>query len=109
MKSFTLFDSEYEMSARSHDFLAQYLSRVDRYIKKHSLNTDYSDDLKTRIAEKLDTLGSPIEDKDIISLVNDLGEPEDIFADSIQSETLLAQEDDKVSTGLLSRKKKLIF
>ena len=81
MKPFSLFDTEYSLSSRGHEFISQYLTRVERYISRKSLDPSYLDDLKLRMKEKLEVMLLPIEEKDLVGLVNELGEPEDIFAD----------------------------
>jgi oligoribonuclease (3'-5' exoribonuclease) len=72
MKTFTLFDTEYSLSPQSHDFLSQYLARVERYITRRSLDPSYLEDLKERMKDKLDRIEPPIEKQSIIDLVNEL-------------------------------------
>lgn len=81
MKPFSLFDTEYSLSPRGDEFISQYLTRVELYISRKSLDPSYLDDLKLRMKEKLEMMSLPIEEKDLVGLVNELGEPEDIFAD----------------------------
>lgn len=106
MKPFSLFDTEYSLSPRGHEFLSQYLTRVERYISRKSLDPSYLDDLKLRMKEKLEVMSLPIEEKALVGLVNELGEPEDIFADI---ESTPKVEEDEGSPWFLSRKKKIIF
>ena len=85
MKPFSLLGNEYKLPDTSAKFLSDYLSRIEKYVAKHSIDDEYLADIQSRIAEKLSGLTEPIENKDVISIVNDLGEPEDIFADVIAS------------------------
>lgn len=81
MTTFHLLGQTYEIPVSSEKFLSDYISRIEKYVARNNIDTEYLDDIKSRIIERLDAIENPIKQSDIINVVNDLGEGEDIFAD----------------------------
>lgn len=106
MKSFSLLGNTYPLPPRSHEFLSQYLERVEKYIEKSHIDHEYLSDIRTRLAEKLDALTTPIRESSVVDIVNDLGEPEDIFADVTQASEMPTKHE---TQGLLSQNKRILF
>lgn len=71
----------FELSEVSSDFLEKYLQRVRKYIDKNNLESDLYLDIQERISEKFSELSQPISNKAVIDIVNEIGEPEEIFSD----------------------------
>lgn len=84
MATFLLSGKSFQLSSTSKDFLDSYIKRIHSYIELHDISETYVDDITERIIEKLLHLQKnelEIKDAAIIKIVNDLGEPEDIFTD----------------------------
>jgi hypothetical protein len=60
-------------------FLEKYLKRIAEYSKNHHIELDVVEDMYQSILDKLFAMRKPITQKKLIALVNDFGEPEDIF------------------------------
>ena len=89
MASFILLSRTFSVPESSKKFLESYLARVDGFIRKHGLDPQLSEDLSERLIEKLsdaEKLGE-ISEKLVVSIVNSLGEPEDIFRDILETST----------------------
>lgn len=69
------------MSKNAGDFLKKYLERLKKYTHEKKIDLELYQDIEERISEKLDALGKKIDQKDIVDIVNSLGEPEEIFSD----------------------------
>ncbi|MFW6283345.1 MAG: hypothetical protein ACOC1P_04810 [Minisyncoccales bacterium] len=87
MKEIKIAGKKYNLPKHSADFIKKYLERVKTFVKSHHLDIDLYQDIEQRISEKLDEITAkkkkPTE-KMIVSLVNSMGEPEDIFKDEIE-------------------------
>ena len=70
---------KFKMEESAKDFLEKYISRIDKYAKSHSIPDDLVDDIHQSILEKLFEMNGEINQKNLISIVNSIGEPEDIF------------------------------
>lgn len=79
MPSIAFSGKEYPVSERADPFLKSYVLRVRRYVETNGLGDEYAKDIEDRIAEKLASLGAEASETDAIKIVNELGEPEDIF------------------------------
>ena len=71
----------FELSETSVDFLKKYLQRIRKYIDKNNLESDLYQDIQERIAEKFSELSQPMSNKAVIDIVNEIGEPDEIFSD----------------------------
>lgn len=71
----------FELSETSVDFLKKYLQRIRKYIDKNNLESDLYQDIQERIAEKFSELSQPMSNKAVIDIVNEIGEPDEIFND----------------------------
>lgn len=85
MSAMKLSGKEYPASEAAVAFLNGYLDRVRRYVETNRLGNDYVRDLENRVAEKLASLGREASEGDAVRIVNELGEPEYIFADVSKS------------------------
>jgi hypothetical protein len=84
MTTFTLQGTTFEVTEKSRDFLESYVKRMRSYIDARDISENYLDDILDRIVEKLETLQKSkklSKDVEIIKIVNDIGEPEDIFTE----------------------------
>lgn len=79
MKKYTLLGHLFEMEDRAMLFLERYVQRIDDYAKTKAISTDILDDIKYSIVEKLYRFETPITEKNVMEVANQLGEPEDIF------------------------------
>lgn len=82
MTQYNLLGKTYEIPKTSADFLDSYIKRLKTYISHNNISENYLDDILERIGDKLtqlETESSPIQNADIIKIVNDIGEAEDIF------------------------------
>ena len=83
-------------------FLTEYQARIESFLKENAMRESYLQDIETRLAEKLssfDLRDEPIKDADVIAMVNEIGEPEDIFSSVLK--------DEKKDTGVFQKKKML--
>lgn len=87
MSSIHLSGKEYPVSTGAKSFLASYLERVKKYVENRKIGIEYAQDIEMRLAERLGVLGHEASEKDAVKIVNELGEPEDIFADVSKKET----------------------
>lgn len=70
-------------------FLTEYRVRIESFLTENSMRESYLQDIETRLAEKLsafDSKDTAIKDADVISIVNEIGEPEDIFSSVLKEE-----------------------
>ncbi len=72
----------YELPSEEAKVIQDYLSRVRRYINAHNLGDELIDDLESNLAEKLDAILAQKSHglKDILTAIQSLGEPEEVFA-----------------------------
>lgn len=95
MATFLLSEKSFDLSSTSKDFIESYIKRIKNYILLHDISETYLDDINERIIEKLSQLQKTweiVKDSDIIKIVNDIGEPEDIFP---ENETHSSWEENK--------------
>lgn len=76
---------KFKMEESAKDFLEKYISRIDKYAKSHNVSDDLVDDIHQSILEKLFEMNGEINQKKLISIVNSIWEPEDIFEEDIDS------------------------
>jgi len=83
-KTFVLLGKSFELPSTSVHFLETYMARMKSYGDKYIADTDCVSDIEERIMERLSecsTNPEGITEKDVLKIVNELGEPEDIFKD----------------------------
>lgn len=84
MKNISLYGNQFKVPSSSYDFLQSYLGRMRTYMEKHGLEKSLYDDIEERISERFSQLvdsSKPITEKNVIDIVNEIGEPEDIFSE----------------------------
>lgn len=82
MATIRLSGKEYAVTPQAEVFLMSYLSRVRRYVSAHGISEEYAQDIENRLAEKLSYVGTECQEGEAVRIVNELGEPEDVFADA---------------------------
>lgn len=95
MKTFTINGKDFQLSKEVFIFLEGYHKRIEQYVQKNHIDADLHQDILQRLADKLieqESKGN-LSQKSIIQIVNDLGEPEEIFSDEIEP----SEENDKIS------------
>lgn len=88
---FILQGKTFQLLPSSAVFAQKYLDRVRSYVTLHSLSSDYYNDIETRFVEKIEekiVANTPMSESDMVRIVNELGEPEDIFRDTKNSPPL---------------------
>lgn len=109
MKKYTLLGHLFEMEDRAMLFLERYVQRIDDYAKTKAISTDILDDIKYSIVEKLYRFETPITEKNVMEVANQLGEPEDIFWDiSFGEKTADTAKKNKL-TSFLGKERPIIW
>lgn len=79
MSEFKFQGHAFKMENSAKEFLEKYVSRIKKYAKSHNISDDLVDDIDQSILEKLFEVKWEITQKKLISIVNSIWEPEDIF------------------------------
>lgn len=87
MQKLNINGKNYSLPNNAADFLRKYLERLKEYTVDKKIDLELYQDIEERVAEKLDKLGKRISQKDVVDIVNSLGEPEEIFSDFEEEET----------------------
>lgn len=87
MTKILLSGNEYSVSPKAKSFLSSYVARVQKYVELKNIGIEYAQDIEMRIAERLEQLTSEATEGNAIQIVNELGEPEDIFSDIEKNKT----------------------
>ena len=79
---------KFKMESSEKDFIEKYISRIKKYAESHNISDDLLDDINQSILDKLFEIKWDITQKKLVSIVNSIWEPEDIFewVDSFESE-----------------------
>lgn len=77
--TFKFQEQSFEIQKEAEIFLEKYLKRIESYAKAHNVQQEIVDDIYQNLLEKLFDIPEPIKQKDLVEIVNTLGEPEDIF------------------------------
>ena len=88
MKTLNVNDKTFQLKSEVCKFLQDYLRRIEAFVSKHEIDAELYQDILQIFEEKLSayTDTSSMSQKDAIQIVNDLGEPEEIFAESLEYE-----------------------
>ena len=80
---------KFKMELSEKDFIEKYISRIKKYAGNHNISEDLLDDINQSILDKLFEIKWDITQKKLVSIVNSIWEPEDIFewVDSFESES----------------------
>lgn len=84
MKTIEIAWKNFEMNEIAHKFLENYLERVASFVKKNDIESDLYQDILQGLSDKLSDLQKKwqtITEKDCINIINQIGEPEDIFGE----------------------------
>ena len=98
--------TSYSLPKSADSFLKNYLERVKKYTEDKSIDIELYQDIEERITEKLDGLKKKATQKDIVDIVNSLGEPEEIFAYIESSEPSLLDSISKDTNSIFKEIKK---
>jgi hypothetical protein len=77
----------FELSDTSFTFLEKYLERMKTFIEKNNIEIEVYEDIEERIAEIFSIeKTNKVSDKVVINIVNEIGEPDEIFSELIEEE-----------------------
>lgn len=90
---------KFKMESSEKDFIEKYISRIKKYAETHNISEDLLDDINQSILDKLFEIKWDITQKKLVSIVNSIWEPEDIFewVDSFESEPETKSNQEKKS------------
>lgn len=86
MKTLQINGKDFQLSSEVFAFLKAYVARIEAYVSHNQIEEDLHQDILQRLADKLteqEQKGALMQ-KNVIQIVNDLGEPEEIFADEME-------------------------
>lgn len=88
MKTLNVNDKTFQLKSEVFKFLQDYLSRINAFVSKHQIDTELHQDILQIFEEKLSACAdtAAMSQKEAIQIVNELGEPEEIFAESLEYE-----------------------
>ena len=84
MKTLNLNEKSFQLENDVFKFLYDYIERINAFVAKNQIDTDLHQDILQRLADKLSEKENQkgwITQKTAIQIVNDLWEPEEIFAE----------------------------
>ena len=84
MKTLNLNEKSFQLENNVFKFLQDYIERINTFVAKNEIDTDLHQDILQRLADKLAEKATGktwITQKVAIQIVNNLGEPEEIFAE----------------------------
>ena len=84
MKTLNLNEKSFQLENNVFKFLQDYIERINTFVAKNGIDTDLHQDILQRLADKLAEKATEktwITQKIAIQIVNNLGEPEEIFAE----------------------------
>ena len=104
MKTLNVNDKTFQLKSEVCKFLQDYLERISAFVKKNQIDTELYQDILQIFEDKLSLYedASVISQKEAIQIVNELGEPEEIFAESLE----YAKEDSVKSSPVDIEKEK---
>lgn len=112
MKELVVNDKVFLLQKDVFKFLHDYLERINTFVRKNQIDTELYQDILQIFEDKLSLYedASAISQKEAIQIVNELGEPEEIFAesleyakeDSVKSSPVDIEKEKKSDSGLRS-------
>lgn len=84
MKTLNLNEKSFQLENNVFKFLQDYIERINTFVAKNEIDTDLHQDILQRLGDKLAEKATEktwITQKVAIQIVNNLGEPEEIFAE----------------------------
>lgn len=86
MKELVVNDKVFLLQKDVFKFLHDYLDRITTFVRKNQIDTELYQDILQIFEDKLSLYedASAISQKEAIQIVNELGEPEEIFAESLE-------------------------
>lgn len=112
MKELVVNDKVFLLQKDVFKFLHDYLERINTFVRKNQIDTELYQDILQIFEDKLSLYedASAISQKEAIQIVNELGEPEEIFAesleyakeDSVKSSPVDIEKENKSDSGLRS-------
>lgn len=112
MKTLNVNDKTFQLKSEVCKFLQDYLRRIEAFVSKHEIDAELHQDILQIFEDKLSLYedASAISQKEAIQIVNELGEPEEIFAegleyakeDSVKSSAVDIEKEKKSDSGLHS-------
>lgn len=75
------------MDTKLQKIINLYKKDLQKFIEKNSLNADYYTDIEERIDEKITLLENPTRD-DIKNILSEIGSPEEIFREELESRAI---------------------
>ena len=104
MKELVVNDKVFLLQKDVFKFLHDYLERISTFVRKNQIDTELYQDILQIFEDKLSLYedASAISQKEAIQIVNELGEPEEIFAESLE----YAKEDSVKSSPVDIEKEK---
>ena len=112
MKELVVNDKVFLLQKDVFKFLHDYLERISTFVRKNQIDTELYQDILQIFEDKLSLYedASAISQKEAIQIVNELGEPEEIFAesleyakeDSVKSSPVDIEKENKSDSGLRS-------
>ena len=104
MKELVVNDKVFNLKKDVFKFLHDYLERINTFVRKNQIDTELYQDILQIFEDKLSLYedASAISQKEAIQIVNELGEPEEIFAESLE----YAKEDSVKSSPVDIEKEK---
>ena len=104
MKMLNVNDKTFQLKSEVCKLLQDYLRRIEAFVSKHEIDAELHQDILQIFEDKLSLYedASAISQKEAIQIVNELGEPEEIFAESLE----YAKEDSVKSSPVDIEKEK---
>lgn len=82
MQKIKINETQFSLEKQNYKFLDEYIKRLKKYCKSHTIDQELYNELLIRLEEKLTQANKKkqgIIQKDCVNIINELGEPEEIF------------------------------
>ncbi len=102
MKKIVIGGQKFSLSETSEIFLNKYLSKMKTFMKKNDIEIEVYDDIEERISERFnESIPSKtkreISDTIVIDIVNEIWEPDEIFADLLDDSAPEVKKESKIN------------
>lgn len=99
MKTLNINDKTFQFKSDVFKFLHDYLERINAFVSKNQIDAELYQDILQIFEEKLSACAdtAAMNQKEAIQIVNALGEPEEIFAESLE----YAKKEEKTGSDLV--------